>query len=290
MTIKEVEKRTGLARSNIRFYEKEKLIAPARNEQNGYRDYSEQDVENLRKIAYLRTLEIPVEDIRRAMAGERSLMEILERQEEALRRQIEGLSRAKALCQRMIEAGNMSFDELQIETYVADLPRYWLDNRAVLRLDTVGFLRAWGGFATWAAIASLCLAAGVAAYPRLPQQIPVQWSRGAAVSLADKRFIFAYPLACVLIRALLRPVLYGKGAARGAGREIVVEYLTNALCFIALSLEAFSILFVCGLAKSVVTVLLVDAVVLIGILISGLTRIGLLKAFRANDHFKEERR
>ena len=38
MTIKEVEKLTGLSRSNVRFYEKEKLIVPVRNERNGYRD------------------------------------------------------------------------------------------------------------------------------------------------------------------------------------------------------------------------------------------------------------
>ena len=36
MTIKDVEERTGLSRSNIRFYEKEKLIEPSRNESNGY--------------------------------------------------------------------------------------------------------------------------------------------------------------------------------------------------------------------------------------------------------------
>lgn len=31
MTIKEAEERTGLARSNIRFYEKEGLVQPERN-------------------------------------------------------------------------------------------------------------------------------------------------------------------------------------------------------------------------------------------------------------------
>ena len=41
MTIKDVEERTGLSRSNVRFYEKEKLVEPSRNESNGYRDYSE---------------------------------------------------------------------------------------------------------------------------------------------------------------------------------------------------------------------------------------------------------
>ena len=73
MTIKEVEERTGLARSNIRFYEKEKLIEPSRNEKNGYRDYSEQDIENIKKIAYLRTLEISIEDIRYIMSNKSEL-------------------------------------------------------------------------------------------------------------------------------------------------------------------------------------------------------------------------
>ena len=46
MTIKEVEQITGLTRSNIRFYEKEKLISPERNANNGYREYSEEDIKN----------------------------------------------------------------------------------------------------------------------------------------------------------------------------------------------------------------------------------------------------
>lgn len=46
---------------------KEKLIAPARNESNGYRDYSDRDIEEIKKIAYLRTLGISIEDIRNVM-------------------------------------------------------------------------------------------------------------------------------------------------------------------------------------------------------------------------------
>ena len=48
MTIKEVEQKTGLSRSNIRFYEKEKLLNPVRNERNGYREYSFEDIFLLR--------------------------------------------------------------------------------------------------------------------------------------------------------------------------------------------------------------------------------------------------
>lgn len=78
MTIKEVSKLTGLTQSNIRFYEKEKLIEPTRNKNNGYREYSETDVENINKIAYLRTLEISIEDIRDIMSDKVPLSEILE--------------------------------------------------------------------------------------------------------------------------------------------------------------------------------------------------------------------
>lgn len=88
MTIKEVEERTSLSRSNVRFYEKEKLIEPSRNEKNGYRDYSENDVENIKKIAYLRTLGISIEDIRRIMSEKVTLQEMVEKQNEVLKNQM----------------------------------------------------------------------------------------------------------------------------------------------------------------------------------------------------------
>ena len=88
MTIKDVEERTGLSRSSIRFYEKEKLIEPSRNERNGYRDYSENDVENIKKIAYLRTLGISIEDIRSIISEKVTLQETLEKQNEVLKRWI----------------------------------------------------------------------------------------------------------------------------------------------------------------------------------------------------------
>lgn len=80
MTIKEIEQVTGLNRSVIRYYEKEKLIDPIRNAANGYRDYSQEDVVNIQKIAYLRTLGISIEDIRRLSNNEADLYEIVKKQ------------------------------------------------------------------------------------------------------------------------------------------------------------------------------------------------------------------
>ena len=273
MTIKEVEEQTGLTRSNIRFYEKENLIEPARNDKNGYRNYSESDVENIKKIAYLRTLEISIEDIRNIMSDKVSLEEIIKKQTVAIQTQIEGLNKAKSMCERMLEAGEVSFDELQVEKYVADLETYWNDNKPVFKLDSVSFLYLWGSLITWTVIISLCLLVGILSYTNLPPEIPVQWDHGIAVSFVNKNFIFLFPVVCIIIRIWLRPIIYVKWLMNCPYGELIREYLSNYMCFVALSVELFIILFVHGVLKSVVAVLLVDTVVLIGLLIVGIIKI-----------------
>ena len=70
MNINEVSKEVGITRENIRFYEREGLVIPDRDSGNNYRNYSKADVERLRKIRLLRSLYIPVADIRRIIDGE----------------------------------------------------------------------------------------------------------------------------------------------------------------------------------------------------------------------------
>ena len=48
MKINEVEERVGITKRNIRYYEKEGLLSPGRNSENGYRDYADEDVEALK--------------------------------------------------------------------------------------------------------------------------------------------------------------------------------------------------------------------------------------------------
>ena len=76
MTIKELERRTGLPRTSIRFYEQEGLLTPERRE-NNYRDYSEDNVRTLEKIKLLRRLSLDLDAIRRLQAGELSLSQAL---------------------------------------------------------------------------------------------------------------------------------------------------------------------------------------------------------------------
>ena len=275
MMIKEVEERTSLSRSNVRFYEKEKLIEPSRNEKNGYRDYSENDVENIKKIAYLRTLGISIEDIRRIMSEKVTLQEMVKKQNEVLKNQMIDLDKARFMCEKMLEEESISYEKLQVEQYVTELEDYWNDHQVVFKLDSVSFLYIWGSMLTWTIIIVLCLMIGGFSYSKLPTEIPVQWSNGVATSLVNKNWIFICPVLCIVIRYLLKPFIYVKLQMNNYHGEIVTEYLTNYMCFIVLSIEIFLILFTFGVVKSIVLLLFVNTVVFIGLLVVGLTKMDL---------------
>lgn len=272
MTIKETEELTGLSRSNIRFYEKEKLIVPSRNENNGYRDYSEEDVENIKKIAYLRTLGLSIDDIRNIISEKITLREAISKQHELLKDQISGLNQSKVICEKMLASKNMGYGELQIERYVPQVQEYWDNNEPVFKLDSVSFLYIWSSFLIWAVITALSFMTALLAYRNLPPEIPVQWNNRIASSLADKRFIFAYPAMCILIRFLLRRFIFAKIQMNSRYGELITEYLTNYMCFVALSVEVFSILFIYGIVKNVVILLFADTAVLLGLLLTGLIK------------------
>ena len=78
MKIGEAANITGLTAGNIRFYEKEHLISPQKSDSNGYRDYSEAEVERLKKIKLLRMIGVPVREIRECLDTDGSLESALE--------------------------------------------------------------------------------------------------------------------------------------------------------------------------------------------------------------------
>ncbi len=260
MTIKEVEELTGLSRSNIRFYEKEMLITPARNEGNGYRDYSPEDVREIKKIAFLRSINIPVEEIRSLKSGKSQLPEVLRRQEQKLKDGIQGLEQSKHICERMLERQESGYESLDVEQYVENLNEYVEHNKEKYGSDTVSFFYLWGGYAVWAALTSLCLLAAVCSYSVLPEKIPIQWSGEMVTTQVAREFIFVYTAACGVIRFFLRPFIWRSLRLNGFYSDIAADYLANFLCFVVLSVEIFTILFCLGHAKQVTMVLIIDAV------------------------------
>ena len=120
MKINEVEAAVGVTKKNIRFYEEEGLITPGREPGNGYRSYSQTDVERLRRIKLLRKLDVPLAEIRQMLEGECTLADGMARQMERLCARRTDLDEAISFCERLQrEPGSLS--ELDVEQTLARL-------------------------------------------------------------------------------------------------------------------------------------------------------------------------
>lgn len=119
MTIKEAEARTGLTRANIRYYEGEGFFTAARGE-NGYRDYSEEDIEVLLKLKLLRQLGFSLEEVHALQKGDESLERALERREAGLSEERKDLDQSAQLC-RELRAERAEFASLDARRYLERL-------------------------------------------------------------------------------------------------------------------------------------------------------------------------
>lgn len=103
MKINEVEQQVGITKKNIRFYEQQGLLNPKRNMENGYRDYTPEDVAELKKIKLLRKLSLPIEEIRKIQHGDLLLEDALQRQLIVLERERINLQETSGLCHSLME-------------------------------------------------------------------------------------------------------------------------------------------------------------------------------------------
>lgn len=103
MKIGEAAKCTGLSISNIRFYEKKKLLDPKRDDENQYRDYTPEDIERLKRVVIFRKLDIPIETIQAIFNKQMSIKAALENQEEELAGRMLSLEGSMYLCRSMAE-------------------------------------------------------------------------------------------------------------------------------------------------------------------------------------------
>ena len=77
MKTHEVEQLLGISKQALIYYEKEGLIKPQRNK-NNYRNYNQNDLEILKMIMTLRSLEISIDDIKLIFANELTLKNCLQ--------------------------------------------------------------------------------------------------------------------------------------------------------------------------------------------------------------------
>ena len=121
MLIRDLEAKSGLDRATIRYYEKEGLINPLRKE-NGYREYTDENLTHLLKIKLLRQLGISVYTIKQIQQGSADFSKALSDQILILERQINAAARAKEVCTELYQA-NARYDTLDAAYYLYQLSR-----------------------------------------------------------------------------------------------------------------------------------------------------------------------
>jgi DNA-binding transcriptional MerR regulator len=109
MRIGELARRVGTDPPIIRYYEEVGLLPAPKRAANRYRAYGDTDVRRLELVLALRRLDVPVDEIgalagscfdHRCAAGSERLLEVIERRNEQVERQIEEL---RALADRFAE-------------------------------------------------------------------------------------------------------------------------------------------------------------------------------------------
>lgn len=122
MKINQVEQLAGITKGNIRFYEKEGLLAPGRNSENGYREYTESDVLWLKKIRLLRMLDVPIEEILKLKSGELTLSDAMGRHMIQLERRRANLAAMESVCSELRDS-QCRLDDLDADGILARMER-----------------------------------------------------------------------------------------------------------------------------------------------------------------------
>lgn len=150
MKINEVEQKVGITKKNIRFYEDQGLLLPARNT-NGYREYSEDDLKLLYKIKLLRRLAIPIDEIRRIQEGRLTLSDCMERHQIILKHEENNLAIMQEMCRRLSD-DNVDFSGLQPEEYLEQIASYEKEGNRFMNVEKTDIRKKKRGAAIAAAV------------------------------------------------------------------------------------------------------------------------------------------
>ena len=88
-----------VSKATIRYYEDQGLVTPPRTD-NGYREYSDEEVQLFQKIIVLRKLGLGIPEIRDLIDGKAELHDVLEYNMERLRTRQDEIASMMELCNR----------------------------------------------------------------------------------------------------------------------------------------------------------------------------------------------
>ena len=117
MRINQVAELAGITSKNIRFYENRGLIRPGRNPENGYREYSLEDVNTLSRIKLLRQLDISCDSIKKLENGELDFDMCMSEHVKKLREESSNLEHMISIC-LMLHDDADDFSDIDASLYL----------------------------------------------------------------------------------------------------------------------------------------------------------------------------
>lgn len=116
MFINEVEHIVGLSKKSIRYYEENGLLSVARNKENDYRIYTEEDIKKLKTIKFLRELGVPIRDLKLLSTGELLLEDCMQDRIHKINEEEKNYNKVKNMCIE-ISKSKSTFDNIDITNY-----------------------------------------------------------------------------------------------------------------------------------------------------------------------------
>ncbi len=117
MKINDVEKITGLTQKAIRLYESRGLIVISRDE-NGYRNYSEENVKTLKRIKLFRSVGISLSDIKLCLFGVISIDELMDKRRAEILKESGKNSEKYQLCQSIVNKTHI--EDIEYKEYFTE--------------------------------------------------------------------------------------------------------------------------------------------------------------------------
>ncbi len=138
MKIKDVEKLTGLTAKSIRYYESKNLIAVERNEENAYRNYTDEDVTRLKWIKMFRYLGFSIEEIEKLLTMDADeIKKALSQKADAFSKQEELCENKRNLC--LLLAKEYENNEAVVEEYTDTIDFLESDEMSEIREQVKDF-------------------------------------------------------------------------------------------------------------------------------------------------------
>lgn len=122
MLINEVESILGLSKKSIRYYESVGLFNPKRQNNNDYRNYSEEDIIFLRKIKFLRELDVSIQDLKKLKSGELNLKECMLDKIKQIEKYEKNYKEIRGMCKDIIDH-NLEYDDFDPIEYLQRMNR-----------------------------------------------------------------------------------------------------------------------------------------------------------------------